>query len=126
MIRVMTVDDHPLMMEGIAAVINAQPDMEVVAQVTDGDRALENFRVHRPDVTLMDIRMPNVDGLDALSVIRHEFPGARIVILTNSSGDIQAFRAFEAGAVGYLVKNLLRTGFLDTIRIVHWGSANPP
>jgi DNA-binding NarL/FixJ family response regulator len=125
-IRVMTIDDHPLMMDGIASVINAEPDMQVVAQLTDGVEALEGYRQHRPEVTLMDIRMPQVNGLDAIEQIRAVFPGARIVVLTNSAGDMQAYRAFKAGAVGYLIKNLLRTELIDTIRIVHSGGRRVP
>ena len=107
-IRVLTVDDHPLMMAGIAGEINAQPDMRVVAEATDGSEGIARFREHRPDVTLMDIRMPNVNGLDAVSAIMREFPTARIVILTTVGGDVQALRAFKAGAAGYLLKNMLR------------------
>jgi DNA-binding NarL/FixJ family response regulator len=125
-IRVLAVDDHPLMMAGISGEINAQPDMRVVAQAADGDEALACFRIHRPDVTLMDIRMPNVNGIDAVTAIRNEFPKARIVILTTAAGDIQALRAFKAGAVGYLLKSLLRTELIDTIRLVHSGRRRIP
>ncbi len=125
-IRVLTVDDHPLMMAGISGEINEQPDMDVVAQATDGDEALELFRVHRPDVTLMDIRMPKVNGIDAISSIKAEFPKARIIVLTSSAGDIQVLKAFKAGAVGYLLKNLLRTELITTIRSVHAGHMNIP
>jgi DNA-binding NarL/FixJ family response regulator len=125
-IRVLTVDDHPLMMAGISGEINAQPDMRVVAQATDGDEALECFRANRPDVTLMDIRMPRVNGIEAVSAIMREFPKARIVILTTAAGDIQALRAFRAGAVGYLFKNLLRTDLIETIRLVHSGRKRIP
>ena len=125
-IRVLTVDDHPLMMSGIAGEVNAQPDMKVVAQASDGDEALVQYRAHRPDVTLMDIRMPKVSGLDAIEAIRAEFPRARIVVLTTAAGDIQALRAFKAGAVGYLLKNLLRTELVDTIRRVHVGQRRIP
>ena len=126
MIRVLTVDDHPLMMAGIAGEINAQSDMRVVAEATDGAQAITCFREHRPDVTLMDIRMPNVNGLDALSAIRGEFPSARIVVLTTVGGDIHALRAFKAGAVGYLLKNMLRKDLIDTIRLVHSGKKRIP
>lgn len=126
MIRVLTVDDHPLMMAGIAGEVNAQPDMRVVAQASDGDEALVLFRAHRPDVTLMDIRMPKVNGIDAIAAIRAEFPRARIVVLTTAAGDIQALRAFRAGTVGYLLKNLLRTELIDTIRRVHAGQRRIP
>lgn len=125
-IRVLTVDDHPLMMAGISGEINAQPDMDVVAQATDGDEAFELFRAHRPDVTLMDIRMPKVNGIDAISFIRAEFPKARIIALTSSAGDIQVLKAFKAGAVGYLLKNLLRTELITTIRSVHAGQRRIP
>jgi DNA-binding NarL/FixJ family response regulator len=125
-IRVLTVDDHPLMMAGIAGEINAQPDMRVVAEATDGSEGIARFREHRPDVTLMDIRMPNVDGLDAVSAIMREFPTARIVILTTVGGDVQALRAFKAGAAGYLLKNMLRKDLIDTIRLVHAGKRRIP
>ena len=125
-IRVMAVDDHPLMMAGIVGEINAQIDMRVVAEASDGDVALGLFRKHRPDVTLMDIRMPKVNGIEAISSIRQEFPHARIVVLTTSAGDVQILRAFKAGAVGYLLKNLLRTELVETIRLVHSGHKRIP
>jgi DNA-binding NarL/FixJ family response regulator len=125
-IRVLTVDDHPLMMAGIAGEINAQPDMRVVAEATDGSEGIARYREHRPDVTLMDIRMPNVNGLDAVSAIIREFPIARIVILTTVGGDVQALRAFKAGAAGYLLKNMLRKDLIDTIRLVHSGKRRIP
>lgn len=125
-IRVMAVDDHPLMMAGIAGEINAQPDMRVVAEASDGDEALRLFRKHHPDVTLMDIRMPKVNGIAAIAAIRREFPRARIVVLTTAGGDIQAVRAFKAGAVGYLLKNLLRTELVETIRLIHAGQKRVP
>lgn len=125
-ITVLTVDDHPLMMAGITETINARDDMQVVAQATDGQEAVQLYRQHRPDVTLMDIRMPKVNGIDAIAAIRLEYPRARIVILTSSSGDIQVLRAFKAGAVGYLLKNLLRTELIDTIHTVHSGQRRIP
>ena len=125
-IRVMTVDDHPLMMAGISGEIDAQPDMRIVAEASDGLQALEQFRKHRPDITLMDIRMPNVNGIDAITAIRQEFPQARIIVLTTAAGDIQAVRAFRAGAVGYLLKNLLRTELAETVRLVHNGHKRIP
>ena len=125
-IRVMAVDDHPLMMAGISGEINAQPDMRVVAEASDGDQALALFRIHRPDITLMDIRMPHVDGVAAILAIRQEFPGARIVVLTTAAGDMLALRAFKAGAVGYLLKNLLRKELTETIRQVHRGHKRIP
>jgi DNA-binding NarL/FixJ family response regulator len=126
MIRVMAVDDHPLMMAGISGEINAQPDMRVVAEAADGDEAVALFRTHRPDVTLMDIRMPRVNGIEAISTIRGEFPHARIIVLTTAVGDVQAARAFRAGAAGYLLKNLLRTELVETIRLVHRGQKRIP
>jgi len=125
-IRVMAVDDHPLMMAGIVGEINAQADMHVVAEASDGDEALVLFQKHRPDVTLMDIRMPRVNGIAAISSIREQFPQARIIVLTTSAGDVQAVRAFKAGAVGYLLKNLLRRELVDTIRLVHKGQKRIP
>jgi DNA-binding NarL/FixJ family response regulator len=125
-IRIMAVDDHPLMMAGISGEINAQPDMRVVAEARDGDEALELFRKHRPDVTLMDIRMPKVNGIAVISAIREEFPRARIIVLTTAAGDVQVVRAFKAGAVGYLLKNLLRTELVETIRLVHNGHRRVP
>jgi DNA-binding NarL/FixJ family response regulator len=114
------------MMAGVAGEINAQPDMRVVAEATDGSEGIARFREHRPDVTLMDIRMPNVNGLDAVSAIMREFPTARIVILTTVGGDVQALRAFKAGAAGYLLKNMLRKDLIDTIRLVHAGKRRIP
>ena len=125
-IRVMAVDDHPLMMAGIVGEVNAQADMRVVAEASDGDEALSLFRKHRPDVTLMDIRMPKVNGIAAIASIRQEFPHARIVVLTTSAGDVQAVRAFKAGAVGYLLKNFLRKELVETIRLVHGGHKRIP
>ena len=126
LIRVMAVDDHPLMTAGISGEINAQLDMRVVAEASDGDEALILFRKYRPDITLMDIRMPKVNGIAAISAIRKEFPEARIVVLTTAAGDIQAVRAFKAGAVGYLLKNLLRKELVETIRLVHSGHKRVP
>jgi len=125
-IRIMTVDDHPLMMAGIAGEVNAQSDMRVVAEAVDGDQALVLYRQHRPDVTLMDLKMPKVNGIEAISAIREEFPRARIIVLTTAAGDVQMVRAFKAGAVGYLFKNLLRTELIDTIRSVHAGHKRIP
>ena len=125
-IRVMAVDDHPLMMAGISGEINAQPDMQVVAEASDGDEALVLFRKHRPDITLMDIRMPKVNGIAAISAIRDEFQHARIIVLTTAAGDVQVVQAFKAGAVGYLLKNLLRKELVETIRLVHGGHKRVP
>ena len=125
-IRVLVVDDHPIMRSGLRGEIDAQPDMQVVAEASDGNEAIELFRVHRPDVTLMDVRMPGLGGIEAIEVLRKEFPNARFVILTTAAGDIIALRAFKAGAVGYLLKNQLRTELIDTIRIVHSGRRRIP
>jgi len=126
LIRVLTVDDHPLLRGGISGAINAQSDMCVVAEASDGDEALIAFRAHRPDVTLMDLRMPKSNGIEAITAIRKEFPLARIVVLTTYGGDIQALRAFKAGAVGYLLKSMLRTELIDTIRLAHAGMRRIP
>jgi len=122
----MAVDDHPLMMAGISGEINAQSDMRVIAEASDGDEALVLFRKHQPDVTLMDIRMPKVNGIAAISAIRAEFPQARVIVLTTAAGDVQAVRAFKAGAVGYLLKNLLRKELVETIRLVYSGHKRVP
>jgi DNA-binding NarL/FixJ family response regulator len=120
-IKVFAVDDHPLLREGIAAVIQGEPDMVLVAEATNGQEAIERFRLHRPDVTLMDIQMPGMDGVDTMNAIRSEFPGSRFIILTTYQGDVQALRAIRAGAAGYLLKNMLRKDLLDTIRVVNNG-----
>jgi len=120
-IRVLCVDDHPLLREGIAALIGNQTDMEVVAEASNGREALELFRAHRPEITLMDLQMPEVNGIDAISAIRCEFPDARIVVLTTHAGDVQVSRALKAGARAYLLKGLVRKELLETIRAVHAG-----
>ena len=121
MIRVLSVDDHPLLREGIAALVGNQSDMELVAEASNGLEALEQFRKHRPDITLMDLQMPEMNGIDAISAIRGEFHEARIIILTTHAGDVQISRALKAGARGYLLKGLLRKELLETIRAVHVG-----
>jgi DNA-binding NarL/FixJ family response regulator len=125
-IKLMIVDDHPLLREGIAAVIQGEADMMVVAEANNGHEAVECFRKHRPDVTLMDLLMPEMDGVDATIAIRAEWPQARIVILTTYSGDALALRALKAGASGYLLKSLIRTDLLEAIRSVHAGQRRIP
>jgi DNA-binding NarL/FixJ family response regulator len=125
-IRVLTVDDHQLLREGIAAVIESQEDMTLVAQASNGREAVESFRRLRPDVTLMDLRMPDMSGIEAITAIRSEFRDARIVVLTTYAGDAQAAAALRAGAVGYLLKSLVRKELLETIRAVHSGKRRVP
>src|SRR5580692_4657314 len=120
-IRVLSVDDHPLLREGVAALVANQTDMELVGEAANGREAVEQFRKHQPDVTLMDLQMPEMSGIDALSAIRGEFPEARIIVLTTYAGDVQVFRALKAGARGFLLKGLLRKELLETIRAVHAG-----
>ncbi len=115
-----------MMRAGLRGEINSQLDMQVVAEALDGNEAIQMFRIHRPDVTLMDVRMPGLGGIEAIEVLRREFPNSRFVILTTAAGDIVALRAFKAGAVGYLLKNLLRTELIDTIRIVQSGRRRIP
>jgi len=126
LIRILTVDDHPLLREGIAFLVKSQPDMELVAEASDGEEAIEQFRRHRPDVTLMDLRMPNLDGTEAISRIRNEFPDAKIVVLTTYAGDVQVLKAIKAGARGYIVKGHVHRELLDAIRSVHAGHKRIP
>jgi DNA-binding NarL/FixJ family response regulator len=125
-IRVLIADDHPMMREGISSVIQGESDITVVAEASNGLEAVEQFKKHHPDVTLMDLSMPRMDGVAAIGAIRAEFPKARIVILTTYRGDVQALRALKAGAVGYLLKNLIRTDLLEAIRAVHSGRRSIP
>jgi DNA-binding NarL/FixJ family response regulator len=125
-IRILTVDDHPMLREGVASVIEAQSDMALVGEAANGREAIERFRQHRPDVTLMDLQMPDMNGIDAINAIRGEFPDARIVVLTTYKGDVQALRALKAGASGYLLKSMLRKELLETIRAVHAGRRRVP
>jgi DNA-binding NarL/FixJ family response regulator len=120
-IRILAVDDHPLLREAIAALVESQADMEVVAEASNGREALEQFRQHRPDITLMDLQMPDMGGIDAISAIRAEFSEARLIILTTHAGDVQVSRGLKAGARAYLLKSLLRKELLEAIRAVHAG-----
>jgi DNA-binding NarL/FixJ family response regulator len=125
-IRVLTVDDHPLLRDGIAALIASQPDMQLIAEGSNGREAVELFRQHHPDVTLMDLQMPEMSGIDAMGAIRGEFPAAKIIMLTTYAGDVQVMRALKAGARAYLLKGLLRKELLETIRAVHNGQKRLP
>jgi DNA-binding NarL/FixJ family response regulator len=125
-IRVLTVDDHPMLREGIAAVLEGQLDMTLAGEANNGREAVERFRALQPDITLMDVQMPEMNGIDAIRVIRSEFPTARIVVLTTYDGDVQAVRAIVAGASGYLLKSALRKELVETIRIVHGGRRRIP
>jgi DNA-binding NarL/FixJ family response regulator len=126
MIRVMCVDDHPLMREGIAAVIRSQPDMTLVVEAANGREGVEAFRKHRPDVTLMDLRLPDMSGIDALAAIRAEFPDARVIMLTTFEGDVEIRRALHAGARSYFLKSTPAEELLDAVREVHAGRKRIP
>jgi len=120
-IRVLVTDDHPLLRDGIAALIGSEEDMELIGEASNGHEALDLFREHQPDITLMDLQMPEMNGIDAIGAIRGEFPEARIIVLTTHPGDVQVLRAFKAGARAYLMKSELRKELLKTIRAVHAG-----
>lgn len=126
LIRVLTVDDHPLLRKGIAALVNAEADLKLVAEASNGKEAIEAFRSHHPDVTLMDLQMPEVDGLEAINAIRRSFPEARIIVLTTYSGDVQILRALKAGAKAYILKSHMHKELLDAIRAVHAGQKLVP
>jgi DNA-binding NarL/FixJ family response regulator len=125
-IRILTADDHPLLRYGITALIGAEPDMELVAQASTGREAIEQFRRHQPDVTLMDLQMPGMNGIEAIIAIRSEFPNARIIVVTTYAGDVQVTRALKAGARAYILKGHLAGELLDTIRAVHAGQRRIP
>jgi DNA-binding NarL/FixJ family response regulator len=120
-IRILAVDDHPVFRQGIAGLIADQPGMILVGEASNGREAIQQFRVHRPDITLMDLQMPELNGVDATIAIRSEFPQARIIVLTTYAGDVQVLRSLKAGAQGYLLKNLLYKELLETIRAIHAG-----
>jgi two-component system, NarL family, response regulator len=126
LIRILAVDDHPMLREGIASLVASQSDMALVAEASTGREALEQFRNHQPDLTLMDLQMPDMDGIEAMVAIRDEFPEARIIVLTTYKGDVQVLRALKAGARAYLLKGLLRKELLETIRAVYAGKKRIP
>lgn len=125
-IRILTVDDHPVLRRGIAAILEGEPDMVLVAEASNGREALALFRTHHPDITLMDLQMPEMNGIDTILAIRKEFANARIIVLTTYSGGAQAVRAFKVGACGYLLKSMVRKELVETIRSVHAGRKKIP
>ena len=120
-IRILAVDDHPIVRQGIAGLVSIQPDMTLVGEASDGREAIQLFRLHRPDVTLMDLQMPGMNGVEAIIAIRNEYPDAKIVVLTTYAGDVQIIRALKAGAQAYLLKNTLHKELLETIRGIYAG-----
>ena len=126
LIRILTVDDHPLLRRGIAALVNVEDDMKLVAEASTGEEAIEKFRLHRPDVTLMDIQLPGLNGIESINQIHREFPSAKIIVLTTYSGDAQVVRAIKAGARAYLLKRQVHRELLETIRAVHAGHRRIP
>ena len=126
LIRIFSIDDHPLMREGIAAIIRNEPDMLLVAEASNGREAIQGFREHRPDITLMDLRLPDIGGIDAMVAIRTEFPDARIIMLTTFEGDVEIRRALQAGAAGYMLKTMPRRQLVEMIRRVHAGKKHIP
>jgi DNA-binding NarL/FixJ family response regulator len=126
LIRVLTVDDHSLLRKGIAALVNAEPDMKLIAEASNGQEAIESFRLHRPDVTLMDIQMPSFNGIEAIARIQSEFPDARIIVLSTYTGDAQVVKALRAGARAYILKGHVHRELLETIRAVHGGLKKIP
>jgi DNA-binding NarL/FixJ family response regulator len=126
LIRVLTVDDHSLLRKGIAALVNAEPDMKLIAEASNGQEAIESFRLHRPDVTLMDIQMPSFNGIEAIVRIQSEFPDARIIVLSTYTGDAQVVKALRAGARAYILKGHVHRELLETIRAVHGGLKKIP